>query len=479
MPLECIPVAYREPFDFSHCYVDQRPCGESILEIVRSVPKLPGNFMQCGYVCINGEIVPRELWSYVRPKPPRPELHVAVTLHVSLGSPGGGRSTGKTIGALVAALALVVITAGISAGALPAIFGAEALGGYFVAGSLSAQLLAGAVGLAGALAISALTAPPTAAAGVDLQQTNQEQAEAAAASGNILDRGGAVPRVIGTRKIFPPLACEPVVELVDQDEVVEALFVLNGPHALTDIRIEGTPIVGADDLEFETREGWPGDTAVGLITRQGRTTTPQIELSTLSQKSNGLDLQHQSLPESDLPVWHVVASRSAPDQIWIHLLFPGGIFITSANAGAVPLRIRFRKKGNVTWINMPEIHLAGNSTNQLRAAILFKWAAADPLPEPPTPTGFYYGRLNPPNQTVSPATPLSREWHADAYFDSGGGNDYVFNGNAASTSIRNIALYDNRCEIFLDNTFARGIYEIQIKRGYLYFVANFNTTTYS
>src|SRR5262245_39602968 len=196
-----IPIAYRAPFDFGGpCYVDERPPGESILDIVRSIPQLPKHFMRDGYVCINGEIVPRPMWAYVRPKPPRADLHVAVTLHLALHSGGKGGGAKSIIG-LVAALALVVITGGIAAGLVGTTLGIASLG----AGTIGAQLLAGAVGLAGALAISALTAPPTSAAGTDVGvSTNSEQAEAAAASGNILDRGGSVPRVIGTRKVFPP-----------------------------------------------------------------------------------------------------------------------------------------------------------------------------------------------------------------------------------------------------------------------------------
>jgi Concanavalin A-like lectin/glucanases superfamily len=483
MPLN-IPVAYRAPFDFGGpCYVDQRLPGESILDIVRSVPNLPRNFTQVGYVCINGEIVPRELWSFVRPKPPRPELHIAVTLHVSLHGGGGGRGTLKTIGALVAAIALIVITQGIATGAILGGLSGGVAGALGVSAAAGAQILAGAVGIAGALAISALTAPPVSAAGIaDTSSTNQEQAEAAGATGNILDRGGSVPRVLGTRKVFPPLACEPVVELIDQDEVVEALFILNGPHLLTDIRLDGTPIVDAEDVDFQTREGWPGDTTIDLVRRQGRTIAPQLELSQHSLQADGISLQHNGLPESDLPVWHGVASRNVPDEIWMHLLFPGGIFIGSANVGRVPIRIRFRKKGDVAWVNVPEVHAAGNTTNQLRLAVLFKWATADPIPEPPTEGsgGFVYAYLNVPGQTAAPATPSERIWTSNSYFDDGVGNLYLYNGNAATTRIRNIALYDNRIEVFLDaGTFPKGIYEIQILRGSVMFTSNFGKNDYS
>src|SRR5262249_33268801 len=130
MNFDRISVAYRPPFAFdAPCYVEERRPGESILDIIQSLKFLPPSFARHGYVCINGEIVPRPMWAYVRPKPPRPELHVAVTLHIALRDGGaGGRSTAKTIGALVAAVALIVVTAGISAGAVPALLGAETVG---------------------------------------------------------------------------------------------------------------------------------------------------------------------------------------------------------------------------------------------------------------------------------------------------------------------------------------------------------------
>jgi len=464
-----VPVAYRAPFDFSgKCWIEHRPPGSSVLDIVASCPVLPPNFHKDGYVCINNEIVPREMWALVRPKATRAELPIAVTMHLALQNPrGGGGGGGKQTFQLVAALALIVVTTAITAGA----FGPEGLalaGSYLAAGSTSAQLLAGAVAIGGALAISALSGPPISAAGVDAGGTNAEQAEAAAASGNILDRGGSIPRVIGTRKVFPPLACEPVVELVDQDEVVEALYILNGPHKLEDIRIDGGPLVEAEDIEFETREGWPSDTQQSLITRQGRTITPSLELSDTSVQGDGQLLSHQSLPETDLPVWHGVASRSSPDEIWLHLLFPGGIYPGSNTYASVPLRIRFRMRGDTAWINLPELYYEFNATNQRRVAILLKWQAAELLQDPPASSsaGFWAARLNTGASAQTPATPPERQWTADSYFDDGAGVAYLINGNTATTRLRNINLFDNRCEVYLDeNTFPKGIYEIQIKRG--------------
>ena len=479
-----IPVAWREPFG-SHCYVDERPPGESILDIVWSIPNLPRRFVHDGVVCINGEVVPNEMWPYVRPKPASAQLPIAVTMHWPLRG-GGGGGVKKILG-IVAAIALVVVTAGIGAGLVGTALGIAAIG----PGTFGAAALAGAVGIGGALAISALTAPPTVAQNQSGAATpdpggNLDSIEAAAAQGNIIDRGGAIPRVVGTRKVFPPFACEPVVELVDQDEIVEALLVLNGPHALTDIRVDDMPIDEADDIEFETREGWSTDTAIELIRRQGRTKAPQLELSVHSVDTGGSSLLHQSLPESDLPLWHGFSSRSDSDEIWLHLLFPGGISKGDNTRYAVPLRIRFRQRDSssptIDWVNLPEIHLSLAGLQQYRTAILFKWVTSiDPIPEPPATDGFYYASINVPPQTFTPATPTAREWDASSYFDDGAGNDYIYNGNASSTRIRRIAMYENRVEVYLlaADFPQNGIYEFEIKRGGPYATASFVPSTYS
>ena len=483
-PRDIVPVAYRPPFAFgSNPWVDSRPQGESILEIVKSVPDLPRKFLSRGVVCINGEVVPRNLWSYVRPKPTSDLMPITVTLHWPLGNPGGGGSGTKQIVGLVAAIALIAVTAfilGPGGGALIAGLGLPAT----FLGISTATLIAGAVGIAGALAISALTAPPTqeqAQIG-GTSDINTDNKEAASATGNVINPGGAIPRIIGSRKVFPPFVCEPVVELVEDDEYVEALIALNGPHLLEDIRIDGVSITDAEDVDYEIRQGWPSDDPISLVTRQGRTITPQITLSVHSVDSNNASLLHQSNPVQDLPVWHGVVSRDAADEIWLHLLFPGGIYPGTATFLAVPLRIRLRVRGTTTWINLPEVHVQADTTQQLRHAIVFKWQEiSDSIETIPANRGFYYANINvPPQSVLTPITPADREWDGNAYFDDGAGDDYIYNGTESTSRIRNINLFVDRLEVYLkEATFPRGIYEIEIKRGTPYLPASFTKTTYS
>src|SRR5690242_6228641 len=114
-----VPITWREPFAFGQKpYTDLRPPGESVLEMVRSVPNLPREFWSRGQVCINGEPVAREFWGRVRPKSNQPDHPVGVTLHLPLGHPGASGGAAKSVISLVAAFALVVVTGGIAGGVL-------------------------------------------------------------------------------------------------------------------------------------------------------------------------------------------------------------------------------------------------------------------------------------------------------------------------------------------------------------------------
>lgn len=145
-----VSVAWRPPFAmYAGAWRGEAPAGSSILQMVLSVPDLPREFMSRGVVLVNGEEVPRALWALVRPKLGTERLPIAVTLHLPLGGGGGGsNSTAKSVGTLVAALALVVITGGIASAGVPFL--------GIAGGSVGASVLSGAVPLAGKLGSGAL-----------------------------------------------------------------------------------------------------------------------------------------------------------------------------------------------------------------------------------------------------------------------------------------------------------------------------------
>jgi len=145
-----VPIRWRAPFATGAAYQEERPAGETLLEIARSVPNLPDVFFRRGVICINGHEIEREAWHLVRPKPNTHEKPLAVTMHLAVQGGGGGNGGGsKQVIAIVAAIALTVATAGIGAGALGTLTGIAAIG----PGTIGAAAAAAATGVTGRLAV--------------------------------------------------------------------------------------------------------------------------------------------------------------------------------------------------------------------------------------------------------------------------------------------------------------------------------------
>jgi len=472
------PVAWAPPLGSGPVWRDLRAPGQSIAEIVASVPGLPSRFAVHGVVCVNGEIVPRAYWPHVRPKPSSEAVPVAVTLHLPLAGGGGGGGKGRNIFAVVAAIALAVVTYGISTGAIAgSLTGATAAGGTFASTALAAG-----VGIAGSLAIAALTAPPSLRGAGAEPGAAADEKQAASISGNLLSPGAPIPAVVGTHKVFPPFACEPVVTISGDDEFVEAIYCLAGPHRLEDIRVNDAPVTETENVEYELREGWRDDKPVEIVTRQGRTTAPNIELSNIKVDpgdKTGNQLAHQQAPLSDLPVWHTVVSRDAPDEISVHLSLLEGLYDSSSPDATVflPIRLRFRRKGDTAWINGPEFHIAESKPSRLNVAVTLKWAAVpSPLPTPGTERGVIRAYKTVPAQTIEPGFD---GWTADAYFSAGAGNDYLDAPTLGSSNVANVGITSNEVSIYLDEgTFPKGRYEIQLIAGAAVNLSDFTVASY-
>lgn len=480
-----LPVIYTPPFVPGQLRRIDVIEDMTLLEIVHAFDDLPPRFEERGTITINGHEIKRELWHVVRPKKPTGDKPVAVTLHYPpRGGGGGGGGTLKSVIGIVGAIALALVTYGIGSGFL---FGT--LGTLFSVGSFSltgATLLAGAVGIAGALALSALTAPPTVGSGApalgsSVDDTNTDSKESASATGNVLVPGGSIPRVVGTRKVFPPLAGYPFVELIDDDEYVEGVYVLNGPHKLENIRLENSSIDDVEDVEVETREGWEDDPPLTRFNRQGRMTTPQIEMSVHKVVATAQQqILTQSDPRKSCPVWHGVVSRNDPDEIWLHLLFPSGI---SYQAGTtqigIPFRMRMRRLGTTDWINFPEFHVAAATIAQLRKAVLIKWKNDEPRQTVPASDGFVWaGTGIDLTSTDADLAHTDSFWTAHSHFTQSG-STWLYNGAETTANIRNVNLFANRVEFYIDPAvIPRGQYEIQIKRGSIYIRSSFTQSTY-
>ncbi|MFG1343205.1 phage tail protein [Xanthobacter autotrophicus] len=437
--------------------------------MIAVTPNLPAEFWQRGEVRICDHVILRERWHVVRPKPGTQYAPVYVTLHLApLGGGGSGSGSGsggsssKSIIGIVAALALTVATAGIAGGFLGTALSISALG----AGSFGAAALAAGVGLAGSLAVSALTAAPTKADAASSSADGSDKRGSASADGNVVEPGGALPRVIGTRRVFPPFVNDAYYEVIDGDEYVTVLCALAGPHALDEVRVGDALASESDDIESETREGWDDDTPITLVTRQCRNTGTSLQLS-----EHALDpesfwyLAHQSTPSQDLPAWHTVTTRRAPDKASIFLQFPAGIYDSDGPDAwfMVPLRLRIRRRGDASWINLPEVWVCSRKADRVSSVVALDWGTEPSLGGVPDNRGFVMAWRSVPTQTATPSG--TGGWTAHSYFGASG-SIYRDTTNAGSSGVLHTHMSRDAATFYLDPaTFPPGLYDIQIMRG--------------
>lgn len=462
--MQRVLTVYRESFVDTPVSMPLRH-GSTVAEMVELMP-VSHDFYDRGTVTISGAVVPRNIWHVVRPKPD----HV-VTMHLPAAGgdeEGGG---GKAILGLVASLALTVAAGWIVGGGL------ATKGGLFAAGSLSASVLAGTVSLVGSLLLSALAPPPVSAS---RDGTSRKDRGSASAEGNVLEPNGAVVRVVGERRVFPPLACEPFIYFEGPDEVVEATYILAGPHRITDVRIGAAPLAEAG-VEFEVREGWTGDDLLSIPSKQSFTEASQDELRAhiISDSDNRTVDDTVGGIVQALPQTYVFATRVAPDEHQFQVAFPQGIQRdgSSTDKIRVPMRLRMRPRGLTTWINLPELHFQGSSLGLIRATIRFEWVDTASLsPAAVGGEGWCEARRSCPGQVVSPA---SADYDADPYFGTTG-DTYMTSGNLGSTGVQNVSLDRYTAHFQLEKaTFPPGEWEIEIKRGASFQSSNYSSAAYT
>jgi hypothetical protein len=433
--------------------------------------------MEHGVICINDVVVPREYWRRVKPKAVTDKgIPVVVTLHIApkggLGG-GGSGSTTKTVLTIVAAIAIVVATAFIGAGGLAAVLPGVFAAATFGAGTLGAALAAAAVATLGSLLLNSLSPPPVKA---NTAFGGDRPDESAFADGNLVSPGGIIPRVLGTFRIFPPFLAQPLVDIVEGVEVVEAIYGLSGPHLLEDIQIDGIALSDQADVESEIKLGFPTDSQVAMVTRYANTSNPQAELSQHAMKADDKTrlLHFNTNPDQDVPKWFTFVTRDDPDELWIQLIWPQGIIDGDQNTIDlnIPYRLRMRPVGTTTWINLPEIHIHGRKAEVIRKYIKLIWSSnvSDvPTAEVSTKDTFirYYHTV--PQQTFGRPVPAGG-WLADSHFINSG----------TITDVKNVRLHADGAKIYLYNsTFPTGLrWEVGIIRGTSFDQGDFTPATY-
>jgi hypothetical protein len=442
--------------------------GQTIERILKDFPDLPLEVWTHGVVLIHDEVtgleweILREHWGRVKPRSGgRYVLRVGVRMGDS-GDKGGG---GKNPFATIAAIALLVVATAITGGAAAGLFGTT----LFAAGSTSAALLAAGVSIVGALAINALAPPPTFDNG-QAQEDQQKSATLGSASiqGNVLAPFDPIPFVIGRHRCSPPHLIIPWSESVNDDQYVNTIIGLNGAHDFEEILVNGTPIGDLTDVQYEIRDVVNDDSDITLIDKQVFEAQVGAELTGHKVQDDATSvLQNTANPSASYPKWASSRSRKNPEEIWINFLWTTLVMQDSAETvpAGVPVRLRIRRVGDVSWINLPEFHAQRERLDPFRGMIKLKFEVRpdtmvrlDQTPSlPPWKWAFY--ATNAQN---------SEAFATHAYFAPSTGNN-----------AENVASVDGVAVVYLDPaTFPAGTYDVQVMRGYGYKAQDLTASTY-
>ena len=475
---------HREPFSTApHVYHVQ--AGDTLLDMVRRVHSLPDGWPRHDgdAICIDGHEVPRALWGITRAKGGRVS---EITFHAP--PMGGGGGSGKQIAGIVASIGLIALSGGIASGAV-----FPALGGSTVAGqaSLLSRLVGAAVLIGGSLALQALTPTPSVPRRAQRADNSRRELGSAAIQGNILEPNAPLPRVAGTRKVFPPFATEPLVFFEGEDEVVEALVALAGPHKLEDIRVGDALATDTQDVAIETHEGWPGKPPLKLLSRYGRTIPDgtTIRGHTVEQEDHTQLKSFTGNIIDATPRAKTVSTRDGQDAFWLGLQFPQGLSRTGSQTELndlmrVAFRIRMRPRGTVTWINFPELHFMDAVLGPRRATIKFAWRDAQVDTSAAATRGWVEGRIFSQGQDIDPTgdpwTAGNPETVGNYFIKSGADDNFISATNAGTSKVKNLILGTDEAEFQLDRAvFPPGIYEVEIKRGYAFRDAEYSSSGYT
>lgn len=305
-------------------------------------------------ISINGVNMPVCWWPYITVKPEADGLTVMTIV----------QGNGKTLLPIIASVALIALTAGIGA------FGVPFLGAGFAAGSFGASAIAAGVGIAGQLAINALTASPSV-------REPGEQKEKAQAGININElRPLELLETIHGEIVRSPSILSPhYIKFVGGNKIVCAMVGCQGRNLVTEVKVNGVPIEEIADLDYQVLEGGTADETLTLaqltcIQDKSNRILKNFETEKLNSKSERLI--DQDAPLNSYSAFQQFRTKGDADEIWIKLLAPSGMVkIGTGSAGAIPFRIDIRRDGDPDWLHMPVLHMwdENNASGPVEAEI--------------------------------------------------------------------------------------------------------------
>jgi len=421
--IEGIPVTWRDqPWSDNLRFIKVR----ERMTIAEVAALLPDEIASRPIALVNDVPVPREQWHLVRLKAPTARNPIIVTFPSTLQGGGGGSGGGKNLLSAIAGIA-VLIAAIVVAPYIAGAIGPTLLATFGISAATTLTLTQAVLSVGGALLINALTPAPTNTPEASQAAQGEFKPESSAAlQGNTLSRGASIARVCGTLKVFPAFGVNPLQEIVGNDTFVEAAYILAGPHAMTDIRIDGVPIDTIPDVEYETREGFSGESALTLVTRQSKTNPTVVEMSEHKvDPTGGSDLLDQSTPSTSIPVWHPTRFVGSPDEAWLSYRWPTGL-LDQNNLGTTvyrPLRLRFKLVGAANWTYVPEIWFSYSRNEGFNKDVRFIWGTPPALPTPPSQNGPVYAFIAVPFRTElvigTPSPSAAKEYCFDGNTNTG------------------------------------------------------------
>jgi hypothetical protein len=312
------------------------------------------------WIAVGGETVPPEAWSRVRPK-----AGTSVAIRV-LPAGGGGSGGGKSV--LTVVVAIAVVAASI---ALPVLLPAALPGALGAAGLTWGTVAAFGVSVVGGLLLNALAPPPpqlgrsgtlAASSGPGGDQT---PSYSVSAGRNGYSLYGAIPRVFGRHRIYPPAAARSYTEIRGNDQFLVMLVCWGyGPLQIEDLRIGETPVADYDDVQVETRQGWLDDSPLGLF----RNVILEESLSIDLNSSGGRDETGDAQVPEDI-AWTERTTEPDIDAISVDVVCPRGLYWVDAEGDYRPARlvvyVQYRALGG-GWQSVESFNFGENRQTAVR-----------------------------------------------------------------------------------------------------------------
>ncbi|KGJ18727.1 host specificity factor TipJ family phage tail protein [Paracoccus sanguinis] len=272
------------------------------------------------------QIIPRELWKRVRPRP-----GVQIVIRVTPGK-----------GAMRSVLMIAVTVAAIAMGG---IWGPALAGTLGVSTQVGVALVTAGANIVGSLLANALVPPP--------QPDDEKRRDRFTISGwrNRYDPDGAVPVVLGTHRYAPPFAATSYTEIVGDWQYVRAAFTFGyGGLELSDFRLGETSLAEYDEVQIEVRGGVAGDAPVTLYPRQVIEETIGAELTRPMPRDDAGNIIDDNA-SIETPVVRTTADDA--ERVSIILAWPAGLIYVDDDGDKrteeVRIRIEQRRVDQTAW----------------------------------------------------------------------------------------------------------------------------------